>query len=398
MWFSSSIGVIRFDPDKVEDNSKIPPIYLTSITQGGEKIEVGMAPEKVRKIELDWQNNFFEFEYVALNYTRPEKNQYAYMLEGLDKDWFQAGTRRFGRYTGIPPGQYILKIKGSNNDGVWNEEGVSIKVTVETPVWQTWWYRALIVVLVLGSVIGVVIWRFRQVKSQRQNLEIQVDERTKELSTILKEKELLYVELKHQLSEKEIILKEVHHRIKNNFATIGSLLSLQAQSTGPPEAISALQDAIGRVKSLEVLYEKLLLTDDYGVTSVREYLSNLTDDIISIFSKDIDITLEKQIDDFQLDPKQLVPIGIIVNELLTNAMKYAFSRRASNSIEIIVQENQGNVSLIIQDNGKGLPEGFDISESKGFGLRLVKILSEQLEGSFTIENNNGTRSTLEFNI
>ena len=94
----------------------------------------------------------------------------------------------------------------------------------------------------------------------------------------------------------------------------------------------------------------------------------------------------------------MVPIGIIVNELLTNIIKYAFVDRASGSIEIIVKENQGKVSLTLQDNGRGLPEGFDISESKGFGLMLVKVLSEQLDGSFTIENSNGVKSTLEFYI
>ena len=91
-------------------------------------------------------------------------------------------------------------------------------------------------------------------------------------------------------------------------------------------------------------------------------------------------------------------VGIVVNELLTNIMKYAFTDRTAGSIEIIVKENQGKVSLLIQDNGKGLPEGFDITESKGFGLMLIKILSEQLDGKFTIQNNNGTRSILEFSI
>ena len=199
-----------------------------------------------------------------------------------------------------------------------------------------------------------------------------------------------------QLSEKETILKEVHHRIKNNFASIVSLLSLQSDSLTSPEAVSALKNAIGRVNSMQVLYEKLLLTDDYMVTSVREYLDNLICDIISLFSEGLDITVERQIDDFMLDPKRLVPIGIIVNELLTNIMKYAFSGRTSGLIEVAVKENSGNVTLTIQDNGVGLPDGFNIETQESFGLMLVKMLSEQLGGSFTIENHKGTRSTLEF--
>ena len=155
-------------------------------------------------------------------------------------------------------------------------------------------------------------------------------------------------------------------------------------------------DAMGRINSMQVLYERLLLTDDYMVTSIREYLTNLIKDIINLFSDGIDITLEKQIDDFRLDPKRLVPIGIIVNELLTNIMKYAFTGRASGLIEVVVKESSGNVNLTIRDNGNGLPDGFDVETQESFGLMLVKMLSKQLDGRFTIESNNGTKSTLEF--
>ena len=205
-------------------------------------------------------------------------------------------------------------------------------------------------------------------------------------------------EIRRQLSEKEIILKEVHHRIKNNFASIGSLLSIQIQEINNPEAISALQDTIGRIDTMKVLYEKLLLTDEYQITSVKNYLEDLIDEILGFSPGSTELTVQKQIIDYQLDLKRLSPIGIIVNELITNIMKYAFTGRDPGIIEVTFEENRGEAVLTIQDNGNGLPEGFDISESTGFGLRLVKMLSEQLGGSFTIENNNGTISTLRFSI
>lgn len=205
-------------------------------------------------------------------------------------------------------------------------------------------------------------------------------------------------EIKKQLLEKEIILKETHHRIKNNFATIESLLDLQSNSVTNPEVQSALQDAIGRVSSMRVLYEKLLLTDDYQETSIKQYLMNLIDEIMQIFPGNAEIKIESQIDDFQLDPKRMVPIGIIINELLTNTMKYAFTDKDSGSIEVTLKEDNGDVTLFIQDNGRGLPEDFDIDDPGGFGLMLVKMLSQQLGGSFNIENQNGTRSILRFCI
>ena len=130
--------------------------------------------------------------------------------------------------------------------------------------------------------------------------------------------------IKKQLLEKEIILKESHHRIKNNFTTIGSLLSLQANSSDNPEVQSSLNTAIGRVKGLSVLYEKLLLSDNFQTTSVKEYLNNLVDDIINLLSNKQNLTIKKQVDAVQLNSKQLFPIGLIVNELLTNIIKYAF--------------------------------------------------------------------------
>ncbi len=246
---------------------------------------------------------------------------------------------------------------------------------------------------------------YQMLQESHNLMEIRVQERTSELDKInqklqkeITEHKLTEDEVKRQLSEKEIILKEVHHRIKNNFTSIGSLLSIQVQAISNPEAISALQDAIGRVNSMSVLYKKLLLADDYSVTSLKEYLDNLIDEIISIFPGTTKVTVKKQIDDFQLDPKRLVSIGIIVNELLTNIMKYAFTGIDSSIIKVTLKEDQGNVTLTIQDNGNGLPEGFNIDTQKGFGLMLVKMLIQQLDGNFSIENHEGTRSTVQFRI
>ncbi|MCP4541126.1 MAG: PAS domain S-box protein, partial [Chloroflexi bacterium] len=167
LWVYGANGANSFYPDALEDNPYTPPVVVTSLTQGGEKMNVGKAPERVREITLDWQYNYFEFEFVALNYTSPEKNQYKYMLEGVDQDWYDSGTRRFGRYTGLPPGDYVLRIIGSNNDGVWNEEGVSISVTVTPPFWRTWWFIALCVAGVFGVLGTIYQARIQRSKSKR---------------------------------------------------------------------------------------------------------------------------------------------------------------------------------------------------------------------------------------
>jgi PAS domain S-box-containing protein len=205
-------------------------------------------------------------------------------------------------------------------------------------------------------------------------------------------------EIKRQLAEKEILLKEVHHRIKNNIASIGGLLSLHVQSTTNPEAIAVLQDAIGRVNSMRILYDKLLLSEDYKDISVKNYVESLVDSVVSLFPDMAKVALDKQIDDFHLDSKRLFPLGIIINELLTNIMKYAFINRDTGLIKISLANVDNHITLTIQDNGIGLPDGFDINEPKGFGLMLVKMLSQQLGGSFSIKKHAGTRSIVEFNL
>jgi two-component sensor histidine kinase len=203
-------------------------------------------------------------------------------------------------------------------------------------------------------------------------------------------------EIKRQLAEKGTLLKEVHHRIKNNIASIGGLLSLRLQSITSPEAIAVIQEAIGRVNTMRILYDKLLLSAGYKDLPVKNYIGSLVDAIVALFPDNAKVTVDKHIADVQLDAKRLFPLGLIINELMTNNMKYAFVHRDSGRIQVSLAPVGRNLRLIIQDDGVGLPDGFDVKESKGFGLMLVKMLSQQLGGSFAIESHEGTRSILEF--
>ncbi len=200
-------------------------------------------------------------------------------------------------------------------------------------------------------------------------------------------------EIQRQLAEKEILLKEVHHRIKNNIASIGGLMSLRMQTVTNPEAVAVLKDAIGRIDSMRILYDKLLLSEDYKDISVKKLSREPDRYDFAIFPDQAKIMLEMRIADFHLDAKQLFPLGVIINELLTNIMKYAFIDRKTGSIKIGLSRKNNHATLAIQDNGRALPDGFDLENSKGFGLMLVKMLSQQLGGSFSMAKHKGTRCT-----
>jgi two-component sensor histidine kinase len=198
------------------------------------------------------------------------------------------------------------------------------------------------------------------------------------------------------LSEKELILKEVHHRIKNSMNTISSLLSLQEDSVKDASAILALQDAGNRIKSMSLLYDKLYRSLDYTEMSVKDYVSTLVDEVIANFPNNKIVTIDKDLQDFPLDVKRLQSLGIIINELLTNTMKYAFPGRDSGHISVSALSHDGHITITVQDDGVGVPESMDFRNSTGFGLQLVLMLSEQLKGTVEMAKESGTRFVVEF--
>jgi PAS domain S-box-containing protein len=205
-------------------------------------------------------------------------------------------------------------------------------------------------------------------------------------------------EVKRQLAEKEVLLREVHHRVKNNIATVEGLLSFQADSTESPEAKAALQDSISRVRSICVLYDKLLLTTDYREISFRNYIESLLDSISAVFVEGRRFVVKKQIADFTIDSKKAVHVGIIINELMTNVFKYAFVGRDNGVISISVEKDGNAATLVIQDNGVGIDEKITSNGSPGLGFTIVKMMVKQLKGTYSAVNENGTRSTIRFEI
>jgi signal transduction histidine kinase/streptogramin lyase len=192
LFFGGVNGFNSFEPDQVSTDPYVPPIMMTSLTQGGEPMEIRPAVEAVDEITITWPNNYFEFEYAALSYSQTEKNQYAYYLENFDDDWNFVGTQRFGRYTNLPGGEYALHIIGSNHDGVWNENGLSVAVTVVPPFWQTWAFRIGASIFGVLAVVLGYRYRLKSVETRNRRLEEIVNQRTGEIERRRQELEALY--------------------------------------------------------------------------------------------------------------------------------------------------------------------------------------------------------------
>lgn len=204
--------------------------------------------------------------------------------------------------------------------------------------------------------------------------------------------------IKKLLLEKELLLREVHHRIKNNMNTIKGLLTLQLSAEEDPSVISSLQDAESRVQSMMMLYDRLYSTENFRELSVKEYLRPLTEEIIGSFPNFSKVKIETDIEDFVLNVNTLSPLGIIINEILTNMMKYAFTGRESGVIKLSASIKNNIAVVHVQDNGVGMPEAIDFKNSTGFGLELVNMLVQQLGGNIRIERGEGTKFVLEFTV
>ncbi|KAA3613033.1 MAG: GAF domain-containing protein [Calditrichaeota bacterium] len=181
LYFGGINGFNRFSPSRIRVNKNIPKIQLTSFTKFGKAVNLENAIEESKEIQLSYKDNYFSFEFAALDYSNPGKNQYAYKLEGFDEEWIESDTRRYASYTNLEAGEYTFLVKGSNNDGIWNNEGVALDIIITPPYWSTWWFRLTVSVLLAISVYTIYKRRSNRFKRQKAELKKKVREKTTEL-------------------------------------------------------------------------------------------------------------------------------------------------------------------------------------------------------------------------
>ncbi|MBC6950502.1 hypothetical protein DWB58_21455, partial [candidate division KSB1 bacterium] len=176
IWWGGNNGVYRFYPNVESTNPHAPPVLLTGFKKFNEAVKLDTAIAEIKTISLNYDENFFSFTFAALDFTNPKQNQYAYKLEGFDQDWIQAGSRNEASYTNVPPGEYVFRVKGSNNDGVWNEQGAAVNVMITPAFWQTWWFRLALTLAAIGVVAGMYKYRVaRLLEVERTRLHIARD-------------------------------------------------------------------------------------------------------------------------------------------------------------------------------------------------------------------------------
>jgi PAS domain S-box-containing protein len=167
-------GFNLFRPEDVKPNPMPPPVAVTRFVVFSQPLDVDLSGQT--PIKLSYEQDFISFDFAALDYNKPEKNQYAYKLEGFDQEWVEAGTRPYASYTNLPGGTYTFRVKASNGDGVWNSTGVSLPIEITPPVWETVWFRVLGIVLVIFALAAAFYFRTRSIRQQNARLQQMVDE------------------------------------------------------------------------------------------------------------------------------------------------------------------------------------------------------------------------------
>lgn len=200
------------------------------------------------------------------------------------------------------------------------------------------------------------------------------------------------------LDEKEALLKEIHHRVKNNLQVISSLLNMQSRSTENEEILEAFQEGQSRVKAMSLIHQKLYQTENLTEIDFEDYTSQLIGQLAALYKID-KTTVDQTIDikNIKLDIDTAIPLGLILNELISNSYKYAFGARDKGEIHIeLARTDQGKLQLEISDNGEGLPSDIDLQKTKTLGLRLVNVLTKQLNGNLSYESSPKSRFIIEF--
>jgi len=394
-------GFMSFYPNQMVHNPLVPPVVLTSLQRNGVTVDTGKAPEDLREVTLRWPGNSFEFGFAALSYTLPDKNQHAYKLEGFDRDWNYIGNRRFGRYTNLPGGTYTLRLKGSNNDGVWNEEGKSIQVVIVPPFWQTWWFRGIVVLTLAGGVFGGYRLRVRSLEARSHELQRQVEERTAELRKEMDQRIRAEEALGRREREKAIteernrLARELHDSVTQALygVTLYSEAALGRLASGHAERAAANLTELQHTAHEALAEMRLLVFELRPPVLAEEGLVAALQARLRAVEGRAGLRTE-----FRTDVEQLLPPDVeealyrIAVEALNNVLKHAQARNIK--VHLRQQESpKGAVTLEVIDDGIGF-DPVTALDRGGMGLSAMQERAAALGGRLTVSSKPGSGTRL----
>ncbi|MBP1656620.1 MAG: signal transduction histidine kinase [Bacteroidetes bacterium] len=363
MYFGGVNGFVRFHPDSIADNPYVPPIVITKFLISDTLATLDTVITEKKRITLSHEEDSFAFEFASLNYTKPAKNQYAYQLEGFDKDWIYCGTRRYASYTNLEGGSYVFKVRGTNNDGKWNEAGTSISVRILPPYWQTWWFRLLVAIVVIALVALAYNYRVaRLLEMERLRVRISSD---------------LHDEIGSNLSaialQSDMLRSAVSMGDKGNDRLMEISRSARQMANDLRDIVWTINPGLDRLNDMVDRMRIIASTMLGGISySFRGQAGTATDRLEMEFRRNI---------------------LLMYKEVLHNIQKHA----RATEVRILINEDPECFTFTIEDNGVG----FDTAiPSSGNGLNNLKRRASSIGATLEIVSapEGGTRVKIAVRI
>jgi ligand-binding sensor domain-containing protein/two-component sensor histidine kinase len=365
IYFGTDDGMVSFKVGEWKDNDYIPPVYLTDFKLFNKSVKPNDADsilklpvELTNTITLSHNQNDITFEFAALNYFYPEKNQYKYKLEPYNNDWITTdASKRFANYTNLNPGKYIFKVKGSNNDGVWNPRETSLVVIITPPFWQTWWFRTLVALAVVALAYGIYRYRLQQVL-RLQNIRNRIaSDLHDDIGSTLNSISVYSEVAKNDPDKKEYSLNMIGESSR--------------------KVIDAMSDIVWTINPENDSFENIILR-------MRSLAYNL------LRAKDIEFTFkaDETLNHLKLSLEKRRNFYLIFKEALNNLIKYSRAKR----VQISLLYHSNTITLLIRDDGLG----FDATKKyNGNGLTNIRNRAKEINAQLHIESGEGIGTSIQ---
>ncbi len=442
LYFGGLNGFNAFDPAKIVKAKGFSPLVITNFEVFNKALRIAKnskdpSPLKqnisyTQAISLSYKQSVISIRYAALDFAAADKKEYAYILEGFDKDWNYVGSRNTASYTNLPPGGYNFKVKYKNNAGLWSPETESLRIIIVPPFWLTWWFKTIAAILTISVVLVFFKYRVRQIKLQKLVLQRLVEERTERLAQMTieerrsrKEAENAREEAENANKAKSIFLATMSHEIRTpmngviGMAALLSSTSLTPEQEEYAETIKTCGDALLTVINDILDFSKI----ESGNMELDEHdfdLRDCVEGVLDVFAEKaalINLDLLYQID--LSVPSQIIGDSLRLRQILINlvgnAIKFTTQGEIFISVKLVSREDD-NIELLfeIHDTGIGIPKDklnrlfkafsqVDSSTTKkyggtGLGLAISEKLVKLMEGGIDVKSEPGVGTTFLFTI